>query len=645
MKLRAWLLSLGLIAFVSGPLFSVQPAQAQEKSWKFLRWESNMAVQENGDIKVRETQTVQFNGSFSFFGRTIPLGRVDDITDIRVVDETAKQDLTPADYDLTSTYFEGQPAVDVEINFALTNAIQTWSIYYTVEGGVGFFEDHDEVYWNVISSDRDVPIDAIDTVVQLPKAVDPAQIKTTFYEDGVDTVTQDVIDGRTVRFTTGRAAPGTNFTIVVGWPTGIVKNPGIVRVESKADNANILVDGQDSFLEVPAGLRRGKELLGPGPYAIQIQKYGITSEPTLVDVQPGETKAVQLSVFDTFAKKFLVAAVVGAVSSYALMPVWVAIILYFRWRKTGRDPKGRGTIIAEYDPPEDLTPGVVGTLFDEEADLKDLSATIIDLAVRGYLVIQELGQSKYLKNYKFILKKSNYSSDSTLLPYEKQLLDKLFDGKEENTLDTLRYKFYQYVKPIQDKMYEEVMRREYFDESPDKRRAKYSGWAGILSVIGFFGFFWYGLGVPIFITGIVVGIFGRAAPRRTQKGVLANEHAKGFKLYLYTAERYVVKKMTPETFERFLPYAMVFGVERQWAQKFVRIYDQQPDWYRGVTPGQTFTAFALTDALRGLSTATTSTLVSRPGSSGHGGGFSSGSSGFSGGFSGGGGGGGGSRAG
>ncbi|MDP2587673.1 MAG: DUF2207 domain-containing protein, partial [bacterium] len=349
--------------------------------------------------------------------------------------------------------------------------------------------------------------------------------------------------------------------------------------------------------------------------------------------------------FDTVPKKLIVALVVGLIAGYALLPVWVGIWLLIRWRKSGRDPKGSGTIIAQYEPPDELTPGALGTLIDERADLKDLSATIVDLAVRGYLVIEEVGKSRIKKGYRFILKKPDFESDTKLLPFEKLLLEHIFNTKTSVLLSELRNRFYRYVKPIQDKMYEEIMRHEYFDENPESRRAKYRGWSGILIGLGFFGFFFYGFGIPVFLTGLVVGMFGRAAPRRTQKGVGASEHAQGFKLYLYTAERFVVRKMTAETFERFLPYAMVFDVEKQWASKFKDIYQgQDPSWYHGSTPGQTFNAYALTSAMRSLSTATTGTLASRPSSSGSGG-YSSGSSGFSGGSSGGGGGGGGSSAG
>jgi uncharacterized membrane protein YgcG len=635
-----------LIALISIVIFSLfAPAtQAQEKSYFFQRWENRMEIQENGDILVRETHTLQFNGSFSFYGRTIPHRRLDEIDVVEVVDETSGRTLTPFEYDVTPTFFEGDDATDILINFALTDAIQTWSIYYTIKGGVGFFEDHDELYWNVISSDREVPIREIETTVVLPETIDPNKIKTAFFEDGVDNPSAEVIDGQTIVFKAGFADPYTDFTIVAGWPVGLIENPGIVRVESSPDGADIYVNNRATGFKTPWGLRRGEELIGDGPHAISVEKYGIRSQPTVVTVTPNSVTAIELSVFDTFWKKLLVGLVIAAIAGYALLPLWVGIILYFRWRVSGRDPKGRGTIIAEFEPPDELEPGIVGTLVDEMADLKDISATIIDLAVRGYLVIEELPK-KMLKpqDYKLI-KKKEFRADKSLRPFEYEVMDEIFGLAGEKKLSEMRNKFYVYIKNIQEKMYEEVVEHDYFEVSPEKRRARYGGWAAVLSSFGFFGFFFYGLGIPVFLTGIVVGIFSRLAPQRTEKGVLAKEHALGFKLYLDTAERYVVRKMTPETFERFLPYAMVFGIEKKWAEKFKNIYtDRSPEWYHSSSMGRTFSAIALTNAMTSWSTAATSAISSRPGGSGGG---SSGSSGFGGGgFSGGGGGGGGSRAG
>ena len=48
-------------------------------------------------------------------------------------------------------------------------------------------------------------------------------------------------------------------------------------------------------------------------------------------------------------------------------------------------------------------------------------------------------------------------------------------------------------------------------------------------------------------------------------------------------ERYKKMITSPEMFEKFLPYAMAFGVEEKWANAFEDIYREPPQWYVGGT--------------------------------------------------------------
>ncbi len=626
------------------------PAKAAEKSFKISDWQTKIDIKSNGDFLVQEKQTVDFTGSFTFYTRSISHRRLDKISEISVFDNTAGRALVPEkDFEVNPGFTESSPATNVKIHFALSDVKQTWTIKYTVKGGLGFFEDHDEIYWNTIPSERTVPIEHLSVLVNLAKKEEQKNIRYTFFEDGVDRPTAKIVDEDTVGFEAGHAAPGTNFTVVVGWPPGAIERPGVVRVESKPDAADVFVGGQNTFLNTPVGLRTGAELTGAGPWQVQVQKYGVRSQPVTVLVKPGEVKGIELEVFDTFGKKFLVGIVVTVVAAYILLPLWLTIILFLRWRKTGRDPKGRGTIIAEFEPPDETIPSVVGTLYDERVDFKDLTAGIIDLAVRGYLEINELPKKHRFskQDYEFVKKKD--FTDSTLSEFEKKLLEDLFGTAKQKKLSALRLRFYSNLPKLQKLLYQVVVDKKYFTADPEKRRKKYRLTGSFLISFGLAGTFFYGLGLPLLISGVVVTIFARLAPQRTKAGVLAREKALGFKLYLNTAERFRIKKMTPETFERFLPYAMVFGIEKQWAAKFKDIYkDIRPDWYHGST-NQAFNSLMIASALSDWSSASRTAMGSRPGggsssSSGFGG-FSSGSSGFSGGFSGGGGGGGGVSAG
>jgi uncharacterized membrane protein len=138
-------------------------------------------------------------------------------------------------------------------------------------------------------------------------------------------------------------------------------------------------------------------------------------------------------------------------------------------------------------------------------------------------------------------------------------------------------------------------------------------------------------------SGLIVAAFGRIMPARTVQGARALERVLGFEEFLRRVEGDRLERVvkTPEMFERFLPFAMAFGVERKWAKAFQDIYREPPTWYVGSTAGP-FDMSGFSSRLGDLSSRAESTMSSSPRSS-NGSGFSGGSSG---GGSGGGGGGG-----
>ena len=92
------------------------------------------------------------------------------------------------------------------------------------------------------------------------------------------------------------------------------------------------------------------------------------------------------------------------------IPILVFLIMFWLWSTRGRDPR-TGPVAVQYAPPEGMTPAEAGTLVDEQAAMRDITATIVDLAVRGYIVIEEKEKSEMMgllhnKDYVFHLKKS-----------------------------------------------------------------------------------------------------------------------------------------------------------------------------------------------------------------------------------------------
>lgn len=325
---------------------------------------------------------------------------------------------------------------------------------------------------------------------------------------------------------------------------------------------------------------------------------------------------------------------------YLGLPIIVFIFSFIYWRIRGKDPKQRETIIAEYEPPDNLTPAEVGTVYDNKADTKDVTATLIDLAIRGYLKIKQTGTGS--KDYKFLKLKEPGDLNS----YEKDLMESVFGSSRETRLNDLKNTFYTDLSRIKKNIYDTVVIKKYYAKNPS--RAKF-GCLFVFSIMLFMASFPLGfvslnffLGVSLLVSAIIMFVFSMFMSKRTVKGVRTLEKILGFKEFLKVTEKERLKfhnppEMVPELFEKFLPYAMALGVETEWAKNFEDIYKQQPNWYESHTPG-VFTPMLLANSLSSFSAGASSVMVSQPAStaSGSGSGFSGGGSG--GGFGGGGGG-------
>ena len=323
-----------------------------------------------------------------------------------------------------------------------------------------------------------------------------------------------------------------------------------------------------------------------------------------------------------------------------------------QWQRSGRDRGIRDSVPVRYEPPEGLTPAEVGTLIDESADMEDVTATILDLAVRGYLEIEEIETTKLLfltdKDYTLHEKRA---VDETLKPHERTLLSALFSGSATSvTLSSLKNKFYQDVPGLQRALYRSLADAGgYFPASPDQTRRRWRSFGVGLLVAGVSA--WGVLGLPplaglaALACGGIVLAFAPHMPRRTRKGRKAYEEALGFQEFMSRVDRDRLERMggrNAGNFERCLPYAVVLGVADEWAEAFEGIYTEPPDWYRsdryrgGFYPGH-----FVTDVGNSLQTMG-QTFASRPsnvGSTGFSSGGAFGGGGFSGGGFGGGGGG------
>lgn len=324
------------------------------------------------------------------------------------------------------------------------------------------------------------------------------------------------------------------------------------------------------------------------------------------------------------------------------LPVAVFFFMLYLWWKRGRDPKGRGTIIAQYDAPDNIKPIEVGTVIDNSSDNKDISAEIVSLAVRGYLKITKIKEDRFFSGAEYELEKLKPENDLEDI-FDIRTMESLFEKKPKIKLGELKNKFYKKTGEINNLVCDSVVKRGYYSSNPNSMEHLYVGIGFLIAFVGtiIFGKIFGTLGaIAIAISGVIIIVFGFLMPVRTRKGVLAKEHILGLKEYLRVAEKDRIKfhnapERNPEHFEKLLPFAMVLGVEKEWAKQFEDIYKENPSWYNDPS-GVNFNALLLVSSLNSFSTSANSTLTSNPSSaSGGGSGFSGGGGG---GFGGGGGG-------
>ena len=341
-------------------------------------------------------------------------------------------------------------------------------------------------------------------------------------------------------------------------------------------------------------------------------------------------------------------------------PILAFVAMLMLWRARGRDVEGGLPAQVEWSPPRDMTPAEVGTLINETCDMTDILSTLIDLAARGYLVIEDLSSKGAVlgigaqTDYAFTRTHQQIPLDAPLKAHEATFLRGLFGTLDADagrvTLASLKNNFYVHLPAIRASIYRDLTDKGLFKSNPETTRSDYVGGGlligglGLLAIFiaGFLGTIAYGIG--LIGAGLIVAAWARAMPAKTALGSRRLRECIGFQRFVQLAEKPRIEKLItddPTVFGRLLPYAMVLGVGEIWATKFSDLMTEAPDWYFS-NAGDAFVPYLFVSNLGSGMNEMGTTFASQPAptqSDGAGGG----NSGFSdgGGFSGGGFGGGG----
>jgi uncharacterized membrane protein YgcG len=444
----------------------------------------------------------------------------------------------------------------------------TYTFTYETNRQIGFFDDHNELYWNVTGNGWDFVIEQASATVSLPGSVSASDIAMDGYTGS---------QGATGRDYTRSVEPGTGFiatrhalspreglTLVMRWPVGVIQKP----------------DTTQKFI-----------------YLLK----------------------------DNLGLVLSISAFTGSV-----------LYLFVIWYRVGRDPQP-GVVFPHYEPPTGYSPASARYIRKMGYDDKTFSSAIINLAVKGHVLITQDDDDYTLQRE---------SSSQKLAAGEAALIDKLFSSSSVIVLEKANHQRISVARIAHKK----ALRRDYLNRY-FKTNAQLLLPSTLFSVVLIIAIFFYNAFVPIVVIFIVANVllhflFGWLLKAPSSHGRLLLDKLDGFKMYLEVAEKDDLNlrnppQLTPQLFEQYLPFAIALDVEQRWAEKFSEIFAHleaeeggsfKPSWYSGNVTAAGLGSFTK-DVSNNLSSAISS-AASPPGSS------SSGGGGFSGGGGGGGGGGG-----
>lgn len=530
-----------LAALLTALVVLAAPAAAQDPSdtgWVVDRFLVQLSVGDDGAIAVEEQIDVDFGGLRKHgIYRVLPVRYElpDDPSRYRVIDIEGIEvtGTAPADVQVQRPSRVGGDR-DLVLRIGdpdrTVSGRQSYTIRYQVHGALNAFDSHEELYWNVTGNGWPVPIREARAhvrggqLIRLACYRGPAGSANLCDDSGI-------LPGAFPAWAVAtQLSPGEGLTVVSGFAKGTV-DPGAPRYEERW---------------------------------------------TLARAFAGSPAAWPLTV----ATALLAALGVGALlwrsgrDRHALGGVTAAGVVTSGERVR---PLGRVTVVPEFRPPDDLRPAQLGVLVDERVDSADVSATIVDLAVRGHLVIEERETPRLLwfSRTDWTLRRTGEQPDE-LLPYERRLLDALFESGDEVSLEELKGTFAQEYRGVTADIERDAVDRGWFRGRPTHTRVAWLIGGVVLTglavavTVALAMFTTVALaGVPLVLGGLAIVVAHRWMPARTSVGSRVFSRTLGFREYVRAAE---VDRMefaeAQRLFVAYLPYAVAFGAVDHWARTF-----------------------------------------------------------------------------
>ncbi len=544
-------------------------------------YHSDIIVSDNGSVEVTETIEVVFDQSRHGIYREIPFRYVDELSDRIVMPVTVLSVLREDGSAWTYKVSKQGDVVNIRIGDAdrYVRGKQVYVIRYVVSNAIMFFEDHDELYWNVTGNYWRARINRASADIRLSTDKVSSELTGACYTGRYGSNESECafeLSKNGASFSTNRMLRvGEGLTVVLGWDKGIVSPPS----------------SWQQFL-----------------WTANLRENWVFS-----------------------------------------VPLVVLIFMISHWYRRGRDPKVREAITVMYKPPEidgkPLTPAQVGALIDESLDQRDITSSLIGLAIKGYVELHEIEQegkgllSGTEKDFMLVRLKE---PDDQLSLFERTLMTEIFPGESNEVyVSDMKNKFYKKLPKLHKIMFGELVSKKFFAVNPMKVKGRYGLIGFGVLIIGTFLLYqlspyapWKGIVAGV-ISGFSIIAFANAMPAKTRAGALARMDILGFQEFMNRADKDRLERMGEKVFYEYLPYAIALDVVDHWVKTFEGILTEPPRWFVPMGGYGTFNTHNFTQSLTVATSHLGSTMFATP----RGSGSSSGGGGFSGGGGGGGGGG------